>query len=352
MIAKNFKLIFSDKRMLLLCGILIILLTAGILFAATADASAHIRIGIADEDNTEYSKLLISYFKENEVFSSYVEVHEDSLDNTVESFNKGELDFYLVIPPEFTERLIYIQNTPIRAVIDSSDITKCIAYQNLLKSYAKYISSVEINCQALYELMGIEGFTQEQTDRVNVSISYELIFTALGKDSFFNSIEIDRIKGMNLVNYYIFAGIGILIMYFGVFSGSLALRERLSGVGRRLKAINNLNTRNFAGRLFSAFTVIEGMCLITFAILDSCGKLTLSFDRILQITMFILLTLLFFMLSGLFFKSEGGYLFFANMLVLFLSIIGGGIIPIMYLPEAVAGFAEYTPLYRFISIML
>ena len=52
------------------------------------------------------------------------------------------------------------------------------------------------------------------------------------------------------------------------------------------------------------------------------------------------------------FKSEGGYIIFSNMLILLLTIVGGGIIPVMYLPEAIARVARFTPNYWFIKMLL
>ena len=41
-----------------------------------------------------------------------------------------------------------------------------------------------------------------------------------------------------------------------------------------------------------------------------------------------------------------------NMLILFTTIAGGGIIPIMYLPEGCAVVARFTPTYWFIKLIL
>ena len=59
-----------------------------------------------------------------------------------------------------------------------------------------------------------------------------------------------------------------------------------------------------------------------------------------------------FVLFGSCFKSLGSYIITANMLILLMTVAGGGIIPIMYLPEAMASVARFTPNYWFIRMLL
>ena len=59
-----------------------------------------------------------------------------------------------------------------------------------------------------------------------------------------------------------------------------------------------------------------------------------------------------FAVFGSCFKSVASYVITANMLILLLTVAGGGIIPIMYLPEAMASVARLTPNYWFIRMLL
>jgi hypothetical protein len=59
-----------------------------------------------------------------------------------------------------------------------------------------------------------------------------------------------------------------------------------------------------------------------------------------------------FVVFGSCFKSLGSYIITANMLILLITVAGGGIIPIMYLPEAMASVARLTPNYWFIRMLL
>lgn len=352
MIIKDIKLIFHERRMPVLLGILILLAVVGIMFGRPNTESAKVAIGVADNDNSEYSKLLLSYFEENDVFNSYIDVYEGSEDELAGMFGEGRLDMYLVIPEEFTEKLIYIDNTPIKAVVNSSDRTKSVVYKNLLDSYAAYISSVELNCQALYDIMLREGYDRSEVDNVNVAISYELIFTALGKDDFFKRVEIERFEGVSLVNYYVYSAMVLLVLYIGLFAGLGAIRERLSNVSLRLKSTGIGRGKQLFSKWIAYGLTTGVIAAAVMLLINASGRMNFTAGSILFIIAAIFASCLIFLLISSVPDSEGGYVIFANMMILLVTIVGGGIIPIMYLPEAIANVARFTPNYWFIKVLL
>ena len=153
MLSKDLKLIFSDKKMIILLIALLVLSAAGIMFCVQETTGPAVRFGIADEDQTEYSGLLVTYFDENEVFSSYFQVVRGTRYELSDMFDAGELDMYLIIPKDFTENLSDIINMPIEGKINSSDKTKAVLLTNLANAYSTYISSVEMNCQGIVNAM-------------------------------------------------------------------------------------------------------------------------------------------------------------------------------------------------------
>ncbi len=352
MFSKDIKLILHEKRTLWLALILTAAVIAAVAFGSKAFSSPRISMGVCDMDRSEYSVMLVSYFKENKVFNSYIDLVEGDEKGLKERFARGELDLYLVIPPDFAGNLININNVAMKAVINSSNETKAVVYKNLLESYAKYISAVEVNCQSLYELMEEEGFSREYTDRENVAVSLDLVFTALGKDAFFERTYLDRFEGISLVNYYIYSIQVLLVMYTGLFAGLSHLKERLGSVHLRLETIGR-GKASFVLSKAGAFTLVfGGMLAAAFAVIGLFSELELGvLPALLAIASLFVISIAFVLISNCF-KSESGYIIFANMLVLLLTIAGGGIIPVMYLPEVLAKIARLTPNYWFIRALL
>ena len=352
MIIKDMKLLLRERKMLIVLAVLIIIGVMGAAFAQPSLSARKVRFGVADADDSTYSRLLISYFSENEDFSSYIELVRGSEEELDRMLKNGEIDLYLCIPEDFAARLMRIDNVPIRAVVDSSDATKAVLYKNLLESYAKYISAVEVNAQAVYDIMEQEGYDPDEVSSVNYSLSYDLIFTALGKDAFFEHVELERIEGVSLVNYYVSAGIVLTAMYAGLIAGLSFLRERKSLASDRLRSAGVGLKTQFASKL-TAYFVLCGLafCILTIVV-NVSGRMHFSIISTASMLAGLLAFCILFMLISCCTDSIGSYSIFANMIILLLTIVGGGIIPIMYLPEAVARVARFTPNYWFIRTLL
>ena len=352
MLIKDLKLIFSDKKMMILLIALLVLSGVGILFCVKESTEPAIKFGIADEDQTEYSGLLVTYFDENEVFSSYFQVIRGTADELSDMFDRGELDMYIVIPKDFTENLSDIINMPIEGRINSSDRTKAVMLTNLINSYSTYISSVEMNCQGIVDIMREEGYDSEKITEVNRSVSFELLFTALGKDSFFKRQNIERFEGISLINYYVYAGMIVIIMYAGLLAGLKTLKERLGKVGDRLVSAGIGKASIFASGLFSFLIVYGFIMLIAVGVISVFGELDIPVTAVFFIFSAIVVACVLFMIIARFVNSVSGYMVLGNMLILFMTIAGGGIIPVMYLPEGVVSVARFTPTYWFIKLIL
>ncbi|MBR4726049.1 MAG: ABC transporter permease [Lachnospiraceae bacterium] len=352
MVLKDMKLLLKERKMLIVLAALVVIGIAGVLFARPSSAGMKVRFGFYDADDSQYSQMLVSYFQENENFSSYITLVPAKPSELDRMLADGEIDLYLIIPEDFAERLMRIDNIPIRAVIDASDTTKAVLYRNLLESYARYISSVEVNAQAVYDLMTIEGYSSQEVNSVNYSLSYDLIFTALGKDEFFDHVELERIEGVSLVNYYVSAGIVLVIMYAGLLAGLSFLKERKCLASERLRCAGKSIASQFFSKL-AAFFILCGIALgVLTAVLNLSGNMHFSTGSVLFIYIGLLVFCVIFMLISVMADSAGSYSIFANMIILLLLVVGGGIIPIMYLPEAVARVARFTPNYWFIRTLL
>lgn len=352
MITKDFKQILADRGSVLVLALLVICVAAAVLLGRPAEGTPKLNLGIVDKDSSEYSKLLISYFAENEVFNEYITVVCGSEYDIESEFNAGELDLYVVIPEEFAANLMRINNVGMKAVINSSDITKSVILKELLNSYADYISAVEVNCQSVYDIMTDSDDTYENVQKTNERISYDLIFTALGKDSFFEIVDYDRVSGIPLSNYYVYVLIAVIVLYTGVFAGASLLKDRLSMTYTRLSSIGYSRIKMILSKCFAYGTFLAVMLIAAFLTVHFASDVKLDTGAFIAAMIFGYLCCLLWCLTALLFKSSSSYMVLSNMIVLFMCIAGGGIIPIMYLPEVMANIAKFTPIYWFIRMLV
>ena len=92
--------------------------------------------------------------------------------------------------------------------------------------------------------------------------------------------------------------------------------------------------------------------LVAVGLISFLSDLDIPASAIFFIFSAIVVACVLFMIIARFMNSVSGYMVLGNMLILFMTIAGGGIIPIMYLPEGVLAIARFTPTYWFIKLIL
>ena len=352
MIGKDIKLFISDTKTLLVLLVLALLGIAGVFLASGITPPTVITVGIVDHEQSNYSEMLKTYFAENEDFNAFVNIYEGTEEEVNARFEKGELDFYFIIPENFTSEMIGMKNTPIKAVINSDDKAKAAVYGALLESYSRYITSVEVNIESLTFRMREEDYDRQLIRDKNVEISWDLVMTALGKDAFFEREAFDRMASLPLTDHYIYSVLILLVLYSGMLTGYSVLLERKSGVRSRLVSCGISPARTIISKVLVYGTLMSAAFLAVMTVMKQFGKIEFSFGIGLYLTALIFGAGIVFSVLALLIRSKNGYCFFSNMAILLMTVLGGGIIPVMYLPNALSRFAQFMPSYRFITFIL
>ena len=352
MIKKDILLFISDAKTLLVLAVLAILCVTGIFIARGASSPTNITVGVVDLEQSGRSEMVKTYFAENEDFKSFITVTEGTEEEIRELFDRGGLDFYFVIPENFTDEMIRMKNTPLKAVVNSTDKAKAAIYGALLESYSRYITSVEVNVESLTFSMREEGYDPSLIKEKNVEISFDLVFTALGKDGFFERIPYDRMASLPLTDHYIYSVLILLVLYAGMLTGYAVLLERKSGVRARLVSCGISPFRQIVSKVVVYGTLMTAAFIAVVSVMKAFGNIEFTFGAGVYLTLMIYGSCIIFSITALVIRSRNGYCFFSNMTILLMTVLGGGIIPVMYLPGALSSFAQYMPAYRFITFIL
>lgn len=311
--------------------------------------SGKIVLGVAKEDTSAYADLLLEYFNENEDFLKYVDLIEDSRETLRRQMEENRLDAYLIVPVNFAQSMIEMENLPIRAAVSMKNPTKALVMRHVMEAYETYIEAVEVNCTALYRCMREEGFSADERDAANVEISLELIFTALGKDDFFRKQIVERQateepQTLSLEKHYQYTGIYFALLFLFLPAGLRIISFRRSGMLTRLQSVN-----------ISAVGVLITVGLPYFALSAAALGLIchyMSGFTVAAEAMLLLCPWLFvFLLLGLCCKSSEQYVFICSMIFVGLAVFGGSLIPEAYLPDSFQKIAEWMPNRNFTFVM-
>jgi len=346
MIKKDLLLFIKDKKTVALMIILIAVGLAGVLWAKGPTEGSPVNVGIIDREDSNMSRLIKNYITEATDFNIYTD------ENTVKTlFDAGELDFYLEIPDNFTSDMIKMKNTPLTVYIDSSQPGRAALFASLLEAYSQYITAVETHIESLSFRMRQEGYENSVIREKNEEISWDLALTAIGKDKFFENEYAKTGKDIPIFDYIVYSILILLVLYYSMLTGRNSLTEYHSGTGQRLRAYGIGTAKMVLSNTLVRSTFLSAMFGIVIIAMKIFGNIYFPALSVLFIIGLVYFSGLLFSLGGVIIGSAAGYSFISNIMILVATIMGGGIIPVKFLPAAFEGIAQFMPCYRFIATL-
>lgn len=349
---KDWKALGLKKLLLFIVSGVLLLLLASTSWHAPKNpiTKAYITLGIVDHDNSEYSNMLLSYFEENKLFSKYATIIKEDEPSIKKRFERNELTAYFIIPKGFAQNLIDIVNIPMKVVINTQDKTKAIVLNNMLRAYEKYIKQVEINCVNLYDIMEQEGRPYEEIDRVNEEISYQLVFTVLGKSNFFTSSPQEDLEVKSFASYYGTIVLFLFLTYFSMYAGLDVLKELQQGTLRRIMTTSVHPSVFFLHKILFYESIFAIVLSVSQCVLALSNMVIPAWKFIFLLVVYLLQSAIFLTFSVMFVKIPN-YLLACNIVIIFEAVLGGGMIPIIYLPDLMHRLAVFMPVYQFVKII-
>lgn len=353
MLIHDIKRIVQNKRLwavLLVCLAAVWLLARG-MREDTAEAvpeKERVAIGIINHDTSIYSKMITSMYLENGLFTSYVSIELGEADVVYKRFADGELDMYVEIPEDFAVSMESLEHLPVQVVISTRNTAIELMLKNLMESYAGFINAVEVNCVSLYDVMRDSGMSREAARKTNEKISILLIMQALSRNDFFKETVTEHASFVKLVPFYLHEAVFLLMGFMALLCGLRFQKEHHSGIVRRLNAVGKDSFLILSEKLlllesvmvllllaFKAGMSVRGVDIPVSVVVVMCaaggflGAIMLTFAACVQ-------------------KMQN-YLLISNMFLLLGAVLGGGIIPYMYLSENMERVAKCLPNYWFLK---
>lgn len=344
---------WKNRRNIVFLVVLIIFMIGTICYVKEQEKeepeTGKIVLGVAKEDTSAYADLLLEYFNENEDFLKYVELIEDSRETLRRYMEENRLDAYLIVPEDFAQSMIEMEDLPIQAAVSLKNPTKALVMRHVMEAYETYIEAVEVNCTALYRRMREEGFSDQERDAANVEISLDLIFTALGKDDFFRKQIVERQeteepKTLSLAKHYQYTGIYFAVLFLFLPAGLRILSLRKCGMMTRLRSVN-VPAVGVLTTVGLPYFVVSAVALVLL-----CQRMS-GFTVLLEAMLLLCPWIVVFLLLGLCCKNSEQYLFICSMVLVCLAVFGGSLIPEAYLPDSFREIARWMPNRNFTFVM-
>ena len=346
---KDIKLILYNKKLIIsvVCFIIAICVISGT-YSYSNKRTYGIRVGIVNNDNTEYSKLLLNFFKSNakdNVKGSELMIKKIAW-NTFK--NTGNLDAYIIIPEAFAQSLMDIESTRIKVRINQDKEVEAVMLKAVMLSYEKYVTAVQYNSYGLYKNLKKSGLPRKENIKINLLSSWDMVYMVLDKEQFFD-YKVIKNDEINIVQYYICVILYVIILYFSIFVGLKIYNEKKYGVFNLYKVSNGKWWSIIISKLF-----VMGAILIVFLIFIS-NKLfqvmnkVISFDTFKVFLLYSLVHIAIMIVLAMIISNKNTYVLLTNASALFIIILGGGIIPKAFMPSNIGILVKYLPLSSYIN---
>jgi ABC-type uncharacterized transport system permease subunit len=313
------------------------------------------KIDIVNKDQSNLSKLLINSFKSNEGFNRFISFAVCSNKDAQSDYKNGYITAIVIIPDNFSRGILYGDNYALSIILNQKEPLKGLLFENMMKSYCKYVTSVQNSSYSLYNNLDMLPLTLEEKDNIDEQVSAKMTLTALSRNSLFEDNSIEFIPSSNSGEYFFIGIMLTIIMFNSIWAGNFMLYERNSKCLMRLK-LASVNDVQIVLSKNIVFTIINLLQAFIFYLIATITGNTGIININSYVVVFFILSVFFMsnmcMLLALFLKDENKYTLVSNILIFFLCLAGGNLIPLQLLPKSVLDISKLTPNYWIIKEFL
>ncbi len=350
-IKRNFK--FRHAVAIQLIGILLIILLSQLFANYIADHNdrQRIKLGLIVNDDHQYVNLLLNNFTANEDFTALFDIAVADYRATTASFERGDLDAYVIIPKSFTENLLYYRDNSINIYTHFGFPTKTKVLKSLFSAYSHYVQTANITTLSFYDLLTKSNLSESDIRNANNQFSIEIISTTIGRNDLFDVKVQNELDGVSTNSYFIVA-LSFAIMGFATIPIAATNYDDMQNcvTGRLLVSGQPIPVYLASLHFGNVFATL--LQTASFAIIWAIGS---GLNPISLLIGFILMALFWSIIwLSLVMALKNRQLFFVSSIIVgfVMALLGGSLTPYTIMPLHLKLLSHYSPILALSKISL
>jgi ABC-2 type transport system permease protein len=337
----------SSFIMLLVMPLVIILLLGIVFQPLWTSTPFTIDIAVLNEDNGEFSKILLEEIFGSEQLKDMVKIkYVESEEEIINKVNEGKIAAGVIIGEEFSQAIIAGENTRIKVLGDPEQTIKAGVVKNIVEAFTLEVLKRRI-------ILGTSIGILVAKNLINPAEIQQLIPVWLSEiENMKNFILMDkktekRMDKNPLAMEYYAVGMGVMYILFATNAGAETIfQERRNKTLERIKVAPVSEREILGGKLLGIFLI----ALLQFVIIVFFTRIFFRVnwgDSLLGIIIMILSSVLAFSGLSVFFasltKSEEQIGNIGPALAMICGFLGGGMWPAFAFPDWLNMVSKFTP---------
>ncbi len=297
-------------------------------------------IGVVRPEEDKYIDLVLGMVKNIESVESICEftyVNDEA--TALEMLNSGELDGAVILPYRFIQNIVYGENVPARVILPENSSLYSRLFKDLADNGIGMLADVQAAVQAGF--YSTEGEDNKALDEKVKDYNMMYLNIYLPRGELFKNENVSASGTLSIGEYYGIGAISVILLLSGTCLAFVT--------GNENKSFESILKRRGIGKvaLFLADNIMVMVFYILLYALIIAGLYIGGIDFSFNITAaFLSLVLISLIVSGVYtvFSAWAGALVLF-VFVLVSAFVGGAVLPEAFLPESVAFFTGYSPVY-------
>ncbi len=318
-------------------------------------SDAHVNIAYSLEDDSRVTKMIIDTFTNAESISSTCKFIKTTKEDSMELLKNNQVIAAITIPNKFMNSLVNGKNYAITINLPEKISQYSIILVEISKAIETTLNAAQAGVYTLYDFYEEQDMLQYEDD-ANLALNGTYLKKVFGRTSAFQSHTVSASGGLSLIEYYICAGIVILLLMLGttfidsIKSNSYILNQKLrqSGIGNQHIALSKIIA------ITSTLFILIYSAVLILSLLNITGVLSLSLKLHTAFLNSVLISFCAACIIVFFVSLSKGRT--NGMLLLFIAVtvmcfISGCFIPTLFLPDILKSVSAYLPSTHIMSLM-
>lgn len=296
-----------------------------------------IHVAVVNEDTNLMTEILLDYITSDNTFSKNFDFSSDTIETAKIKLKESIYDAIIIIPENFLNNIMYGKNEPFTAYLGRLSSLEAAAFEEILKSAAKYISSSQVGIYAtLNYLRNEKNVSDEIYNKGLTGINMYFYKVILGRKALLNVHNVSPSGRHSIQEYYLLSFIVMKMLLYSVLHVSNIHEMLKQSMILKIKSSKLSYKKIILAKLLYIFLinlVIFFMIFAVIAVISNEFIFKFNLENYLLLLNCNMIISLFSLMCSLLFTEKNSCYMFILVVTLIMTFISGGFIPSAFLPE-------------------